>query len=82
VWKIAFVHILFTIIIGLILYWCLLFIVGWCTSRRLRKRRISSVNCLNISKSKIILIYFFVLSIIIILCFLNNKFFIRGVNEI
>jgi len=80
VYPVTVLRIFIIATVGLILYWFILYAVGWGESKKLKRRRRTSGKEREGLKSKIVLIYCVTLFVVITLCFLTIKYWIRGVE--
>ncbi|MHB8129838.1 MAG: hypothetical protein ACYDEX_12645 [Mobilitalea sp.] len=79
-YPVTVLRILLIAVIGLILYWFILYIVG-CGERRILKRRRRTLGEEREGlKAKIVLIYLVALFTVITLSFITIKYWIRGVK--
>jgi uncharacterized membrane protein len=80
VWKMTIFRILSIGLIGIALFYVLLYCIGFCEARYIRRRSKNIIKEKNHMKSKIIRFYILLLFLFIILSFLLIKLHIRGVQ--
>jgi uncharacterized membrane protein YwzB len=79
VWQITVCHILLIIVIGILLYYFILYLLGLGGDRYLKKRRKASIKEQESRNTKIFQFYLCALCIVIGLCFLLISYWSRGV---
>jgi hypothetical protein len=80
VYPVTVLRILLIAVVGIMLYWFILYAVGWGESRKLKRRGRTSGKEQESLKAKIVRFYLFVLFVVITLCFFAIKYWIRGVE--
>lgn len=77
-WQMTVIRIITIILTGAALYWLILVFIDGANCFVLRHKRKTSVNESDLRQRKIVIAYLAALTILIILCVVVTKYYIRG----